>query len=131
MVLALFAVSALAGCGGEEPQTEQQKPKASAEERRGSPTTAETPEPVGLGETAEVGPFAVTLNSAARKSGDGGRHAVVDLTLENRTEQPADASEADYLLRDAEGYSFEAGPRPTRGRAPRARSSREARRVAR
>jgi hypothetical protein len=101
MVLTLFAASALAGCGGEEPQAERQKPKASADERRGGPTTtAEAPEPVGLGETAEVGPFAVTLNSATHRPTDGGRYAVVDLTLENRTREPADASDADYLLRD-------------------------------
>ena len=37
-----------------------------------------------MGETAEVGPFAVTLNSATRRPADGGRYAVVDLTLENR-----------------------------------------------
>jgi hypothetical protein len=116
-VLALFAVSTLASCGGEEPQAERQKPKASAEERRGRPTTAETAEPVGLGETTEVGPFAVTLNSAAQKPTDGGRYAVVDLTLENRGQAPADVSGADYLLRDEEGYSYKVGSAP--GQRPR------------
>ncbi len=53
---------------------------------------AEAPEPVGLGETAEVGPFAVTLNSAAQRPGDGGRYAVVDLTLEKTA--PASTSNA-------------------------------------
>jgi Domain of unknown function (DUF4352)/Excalibur calcium-binding domain len=113
MALALFAASALMGCDREEPQAEPQKPKASAEEGRGGPTTnAEAPEPVGLEETADVGSFAVTLNSAARRAAGDSRYAVVDLTLENRSEQPVDASEADYLLRDAEGYSFEQGSAP-------------------
>lgn len=113
VVLALFVALALTGCDQEEPQAERQKPKDSASEQsEGATTLAQAPEPAGLGETAKVGPFAVTLNSATRRSADGGRHAMVDLTLENRSQQPADASDADYLLRDGEGYSFEAGSAP-------------------
>ncbi|QIN82046.1 DUF4352 domain-containing protein [Rubrobacter tropicus] len=105
-------VLALAGCSQEDPQAERQEQNAAADERRGGPTTTQAQEPAGMGETAEVGPFAVTLNSATRKSGDDRRHAVVDLTLENRTQEPANASGADYLLRDGEGYSFEPGSAP-------------------
>jgi hypothetical protein len=112
IVLALFAALTLTSCGGEEPQAERQKPKDPASEQSGGPTTAQAPELVGLGETAEVGHFAVTLNSATRRTTGDSRYAVVDLTLENRSREPADASEADYLLRDAEGYSFEQGSAP-------------------
>jgi hypothetical protein len=112
IVLALFAALALTSCGGEEPQAGRQKLKDPASEPSGGPTTAQAPEPVGLGETAEVGHFAVTLNSATRRTTGDSRYAVVDLTLENRSRGSADASEADYLLRDAEGYSFEQGSAP-------------------
>ena len=61
-----------------------------------------------------VGSFLVTLNDAKASSGDnqdegaaGHYYAVADLTLENHAQAPLDASKADYLLRDEEGYSFE------------------------
>jgi uncharacterized protein DUF4352 len=62
----------------------------------------------------EVGPFLVTLNNAKASSGDnqnestdGHHYVVADLTLENNAEAPLNASEADYLLRDERGYSFD------------------------
>ena len=111
-ILTLLIATSTTGWGREDAQADRQRPKDPTSERRGGPTTAEAPEPVGLGETAEVGPFAVTLNSAAQRAADEDRYAVVDLTLENRSQEPADASSADYLLRDEEGYSLEIGSAP-------------------
>jgi Domain of unknown function (DUF4352) len=69
-----------------------------------------------VGDTAKVGALLVTLNETkAYSSGAnqeegadtrGHYYAVADLTLENRTQNPLEASEAEFLLRDEEGYSF-------------------------
>ena len=121
ILVTLFAAAAAAGCGQDDPRAERQKAKDPASEGPGGPTMATAPDPVGLGETAEVGPFAVTLNDAARRSAGGGRYAVVDLALENRSREPADASEADFMLRDGQGYSFETGSAPDQRPRPQGR----------
>jgi Domain of unknown function (DUF4352) len=117
----VLTMLALAGCAqeGEEPSAERQgqKETASGQAReRGSSSAAPTSEPGRIGDTAEVGPFLVTLNGAeARLSGgkDGDHHyAVADLTLENGAEESLDPSGTEYLLRDEEGYSFETGSLP-------------------
>jgi hypothetical protein len=113
MILALIAVWAIVGCGQEDPPSDRQRSQSPSSGRTaGDSTTAAAPEPVGVGETAGVGPFSVTLNDAVRRSAGEDRYAVVDLTLENRGQASADASDAGYLLRDAEGYSFEPGSAP-------------------
>jgi hypothetical protein len=69
-----------------------------------------------MGDTTAAGPFLVTLNDVqARLSEEGDRnhhYAVVDLTLESKAGDTLDASDADYMLRDEDGYSFENGSLP-------------------
>jgi hypothetical protein len=69
-----FALLVLGGCGQESPPAERQdKAKAAPKQdsqQRTSPTAAEA-EPGGVGNTAEVGPFLVTLNDVEpRLSGE-------------------------------------------------------------
>ena len=115
VVLASFLM--LTACGQLESLLqgeEQRKPsREQAGKRDSSPTTANS-EAKGVGDTAEVGSFLVTLNDAKAHSfdaqGDGANnhyYAVADLTLENSAEAPVDAAKAEFLLRDEEGYSFE------------------------
>jgi hypothetical protein len=122
-LIALVSLLVVAGCdqldsllGREEQQGSPPKQGGKQGSKQGSAPTTRKFDPKGVGATAEVGSFLVTLNNAKGSSGasqDKGAdtqdhyYAVADLTLENRAEAPLGASEADYLLRDEEGYSFE------------------------
>lgn len=73
-------------------------------------SAAPVSEPGGVGGTAEVGPFLVTLNHAENrlnrfsdKGSEDHRYALTDLTLENGAQNALDASDTDYVLRDEEG----------------------------
>jgi len=116
----VLAMLTLAGCSQESnlsTERQEQKGTSSVQARKqGSPSAAPTSRSGRVGDTSGVGPFLVTLNDAeARLSAEGDKdhhYAVADLTLENRTQDPLDASRAEYLLRDAEGYSFKKGSLP-------------------
>jgi hypothetical protein len=126
VLVVLVSLSMLTACGQLDSLLERLDQMEPAQERdttQGS--SPKTPKPnvdskgesKGVGDTAEVGSFLVTLNDVKGQSSDtnqdggsdtqGHYYVVVDLTLENRAEAPLDASEADYLLRDEESYSFE------------------------
>jgi hypothetical protein len=117
----VLAILTLAGCTEEgNPSADRQEQKKTASERarkQASPSTAPTSGTGRVGDTAEVGPFLVTLNDAeTRLSAEGDKdhhYAVADLTLENRTREGSlDTSKTEYLLRDEEGYSFTKGSLP-------------------
>jgi hypothetical protein len=129
LAMSVFLVMfVLGGCEQENPPAESQDHQKAAAKRdskqasapttsESSPPTSQDSDPKGVGETTEVGAFLVTLNDAKPYSSgenkdeeadaQGHYYAVVDLTLENNSQESLDASGPDYLLRDEEGYSFE------------------------
>jgi hypothetical protein len=121
LVLAAFT-AVLYGCGHsslEPGQGEQGHVQKAAGGDEKSATSA-APKPKEVGESAEVGPVAVTLNGVRRHSFDdykrgrktyqGHYYAVVDLTLENRAQKPFSTYNLDIQLVDDRGYSFETEP---------------------
>ncbi len=128
VVLVVLASLLVASCGQLDSligRQEQQEPSPKQGSKQDSARTTPKFEPKGVGDTAGVGPFLVTLNDAKASSGDdedegaaGHYYAVADLTLENDSETPLNASEADYLLRDEKGYSFDTETLPERKPQP-------------
>ena len=125
MLIALALLIAV-GCSEastppEQPEKEgiekvEEQPAQTTEVTHKEPTTQDV-NAGHVGDSAEVGPFLVTLNDAKpysagnnqdeRSDTKGHYYAVTDLTLENDSQEPLDASSTNYLLRDEEGYSFD------------------------
>lgn len=120
VIVAILVATLLGGCEQDSPQAKgRDRPENSAKQDREHTSERTTVEakPGSVGDSKPVGPFLVTLNdTVSYSSGDnrdekadveGHYYAVVDLTLENQTQGAVDASSADYLLRDEDGYSFD------------------------
>ena len=120
VLLMLFLVPpVLGGCAQALFQGGKQQSAPKSENGKDAMRTASKQDPEGIGESAEVGPFLVTLNDVGPYSSDqqaDNYYTILDLTLKNESQDTLDASSADYLLRDEQGYSFDAksisGQRP-------------------
>src|SRR5919199_1986956 len=122
VLLVLAAFTVLYGCRQSSlgPGQGEQGHVQKAAGRDEKSATSQAPKPKDVGETAEVGAIAVTLNGVRRHSFDdykrGGKtyqghyYAVVDLTLENRAQKPFSTYNLDIQLVDDRGYSFETEP---------------------
>lgn len=120
VVSATLTMIVLGGCGRDTSHAESADHREKTSQQGNDQTAAianQSSNPKDVGESAALGSFLVTLNGAKsyfagdnedeKVDVDGHHYAVVDLTLENRSQEFVDASIANYLLRDEQGYSFE------------------------